>query len=237
MDGSTLKTKKMGDFNHHIKHIISRKSFDVEIGNAIEYFINTLDSLNIQYIVMGSTGIQTYLEYFHRLPNDLDILLQEDDILKIVKICDSDANLTFEYNEVASKVVYKNKFYLHLVPNKMNIIDKIENVIFTKINVYHLDRTIYRNINLINFSKSIAVRVPILEYMFCLNMLVRLDTNNFSDNISILEKYNLNDTYIKEFTVRVPEMNEVLKNRVEELRNKLSIIRKDLLDKLPCITS
>jgi hypothetical protein len=221
----------------HLQNVINRKSKDYELGAAILYFKSILESLNIQYIVMGSSALQTYYDYFHRLPNDFDITLPEQDILKVKEFCDSDKFLRFEFNEVASKVYYQDYFYLHLIPGKMNIIDKVENVIFQRININHLDKTEIRKINFINFQKEIFVPVPILEYSFCLNLFVPLDSNAFSDNISILEKYTLNVELIEEFMYRVPEMTKILAIRFSELREKISLFRPDLLSKLPRLST
>lgn len=227
----------MAKNDSHLQNVINRKSKDYELGTAILYFKRTLESLNIQYIVMGSSALQTYFDYFHRLPGDFDIALPEQDILRVKEFCDSNKFLRFEFNEVASKVYYLDYFYLHLIPDRMNIIDKMENVIFQRINVYHLDKTEIRKINFINFKEEIFVPVPVLEYSFCLNLFVPLDSNVFADNISILEKYTLNIELIEEFIYRVPEMTKVLSIRFSDLREKISLFRPDLLSKLPFLST
>ncbi|GAA4337827.1 hypothetical protein GCM10023149_47490 [Mucilaginibacter gynuensis] len=225
----------MSSFERHINNILKRVSKDEDFGIAVKYFVDTLESLKIDYIVMGSTAIQSYLDYFHRTPGDIDILLSEQAIELLRLQCLSDELLKFEFNEVASKVHYKNGVFLHLVPTSMKVVDKIENVIFTKIEIYYPDRVNLNKLNLVNFQEEVTLKVPIIEYMFCLNLLVQLDSNNFSDNVLILSKYKLDEHYLQEFLSRVPQMHKVINVRFKALVEKIQKYRPDLVSALPLI--
>lgn len=225
----------MNTIANHIRNVINRESKDQEFGAAVQCFVKVLSQLNIEYIVVGSTAMQTFLDYFHRLPGDFDITLRKADIFKIEEHCRSSSVLRFEFNAVASKVYYLDTVFMHLIPDMMNIIDKTTNEIFVQINVFHLDRTEYRAIKLVNFGTQIPVRVPILEYMFCLYVSIPLDTNVFADNVSLLEKYALNSKLVREFLVRVPQLSELTHSRLAGLRKTICKLHPDLVANLPLL--
>src|ERR1700753_82205 len=124
----------------HINNVIKRNSKDQDIAEAIEYYVKLLKTLDISYIVIGSTAVQTYLPYFHRIPHDFDITLPQDQIFKLKDFSENDEFLKFESNDLACKLFYKNTTYMHLIPDRMNYLDKITNKIFTTFRVHHDDR-------------------------------------------------------------------------------------------------
>ncbi len=218
----------------HIHNVIHRESKDADFGVAVCYFLRILKALDIEFIVMGSTALHTHFDYFHRLPGDFDIAIREVDIEKLRLQCDSDVNLRFEQHPVASKVHFRNKVYMHLIPEMMNIVDKTTDEIFLRVNIFHLDRTEYREINLVSFQR-IPVRVPVVEYMFCLYVSISLDSNVFSDNVTLLEQRSLNDELVREYMDRVPGMRPVIEARLKGLRTMLKAIRPDLVDRVPSL--
>lgn len=223
----------MNNIKQHIENVINHISKDYEVGTAIDYFVNFLKEIQVNYVVVGSTAIQSYLNFFHRIPGDFDIVLSEIEIEKIKKCSIGNSLLRFEEHPIASKLFFKENYYLHLIPEDMKIVDKITRNVFTRIDILHEERTEFKEIAFINFEKKIMVKVPTLEYIFCLNLFPQLDTHTIIDSIEILQKYKLNPVLINEFLERTPLMNSVVVNRYSKLIDILSLIRPELLINLP----
>jgi hypothetical protein len=209
------------DFRKHIENVINRKSKDEDFGIAVITFLEMLKKLDIKFAVMGSYALQTYLPYFHRLPNDFDITLPEESIIKIEQYCQLDDHLTFIQDFVASRVAYANGYCLHLIPDMMNWVDRSSNEIFARFRVYHPDRLEKKSIRFIHFDTSIEVPVHEINFSFCLAITQRLDCNIYSDIIHVLKKYNLEISNILEFLDRVPIIRPLIQHRILELEDRV----------------
>ena len=223
----------MFSYDERVEHVINADSADTMTGEAILYFSRLLARLGVEHIVFGSTALQSYFPYCRRLPGDLDILIDEKDIPRIQNAALNENYVRFIGHTVACKLVYRENFYLHLVPKEMRIVDKVDDTVFTRVNLFFPDRTEPKCLRLIGFTEEIKLQVPVLEYLFCMHMNRALDSNTFSDYVSLLESYSLNVTLLEEFIERVPLIGKVLESRFEGLRKSLSIYRPDLLSRFP----
>lgn len=154
---------------------------------------------------------------------------------KIEDACKSDQHLRFVHHDVACKVLFDGGFYLHLIPSDMKIVDKIERTVFTTANIFHADRTEYRALRFVNFGKGIRIRVPVLEYTFCMNLNRTIDSNTFSGYTAIMERHLLKPELMSEFFERVPMMGRIARTRLVTLRGLLHRYRPDLSARLPVI--
>lgn len=222
----------MNKFANNLNNIINHRSRDTNFGESLEYFLSFLDSLKVNYIVVGSCAIQSYFDYMNRVPNDIDIVLPECQIIKIKASCVNEPDLKFKEHPVANKLYYKNYCHLHLIPENMKLVDKINQTVFSKVNIFFEDRTVQNEISLLNYKEKIHIRVPILEYIYCMNLFTQLDTNIVNDSIHILENYKLNIELVYEFVSRCKIMKGILENRSKKLKNILGVYRPDLIKKV-----
>lgn len=65
----------MKDYERHVQNVIASDSMDLEVGQTIQYLVKFLAAANVDYIVVGSAALQSYLEYCQQLPRDLDVAL------------------------------------------------------------------------------------------------------------------------------------------------------------------
>ena len=216
----------------HIENVIQRKSKDEEYGIAIVCFLEMLKSLDIEYAVMGSTALQTYLPFFHRLPNDLDITLSEEKIGRIEAYCSTKEDLSFQPDFVASRVFFKKGFSLHLIPEQMKWVDRSTNIIFERYQVLHRDRLEYRPIIFVNYGLDWMIPVHCIEYSYCLYVTQRLDCNIYHDCNIILKNFELDTDLILEFCERVPVLKPIFRHRFSEHRELILRMNPELLPKI-----
>lgn len=225
------------ELNQHIDNVINRKSKDEDFAGAIIRFVEILNNLKIDYAVIGSYALQTFLQHIQRLPNDFDITLSENNIDKIKEYCISTKDLVFHEDFVASKVEYLNGYCMHLIPEKMRWVDRSTNKVFERYTVYHPDRVEKRKIRFVNFATPIDVPVHELTYSFCLAITQRLDSNIYADNVAILARYSLEVDKFSEFKSRIPVLRPLLQHRFMEFRNSLVEFNPELLNSFDVINN
>ena len=76
MTGSTSSS----DVPDHIRNKIAEISDDLLTCQAIRSAVAIVEGAAADYAVIGSCGLQSYLDCFYRPPNDLDLVLPEDQI-------------------------------------------------------------------------------------------------------------------------------------------------------------
>lgn len=89
----------MFSYGERVEHVICATSADTRAGEAMTYFSRLLASLSVENIAFGSAAVQSYFSYCRRLPGDLDILVSDEDILRIQIAAMSEPNIEFVHHE------------------------------------------------------------------------------------------------------------------------------------------
>lgn len=208
----------MKDNEHHIANILEYESRDLVVARSIRYLLGFLARIQVDAIVLGSTAAQAHLPYARRLPGDCDVTIGEAHIAKVQSLAARDERLRFEHHPVACKLFVDDAFYMHLIPEMMRYVDKTTGEIFARVRVSFPERSEARVLSFPTESDGIEVRVPLVEYMFCMNLCPSIDANRFSDTVSILQTRALDPTLVKEFVMREPILGRVVTGRLSALR-------------------
>lgn len=175
-------------FQKSIENKINEISKDQLIYNSIKEFDLIASHLEIQYSIIGSCGVRSFLPYFSHLPNDLDVVVDDLNKSKLKEYCRNKKIAYFE--QLGRDRIQIGGFLIHLIPNRMNIIDKPNNKIFTQINLdINDENTETREFILASCTKELKLKVHIKEIQFLLSLLTPINTTIFHDLISLLE-YN-----------------------------------------------
>lgn len=220
------------DRDRHIDNVVSYPSKDRVVAQSIRYLLKVLCDAGIENIVIGSTAVQAHLDYVRRLPGDCDVTIREEDIEKIAALCVGDRRLRFEQDPIACKLHIDDAYYLHLIPELMRYVDKVTGEVFARVQVCFPDRTDMRDLWFPTEEEAIAVRVPSIEYTFCLNLCPPIDANTFADMVAILQGRSLEPRLVAEFMAREPILGQVVRRRLARLSRVMERRNPDLLDRL-----
>ena len=148
------------------ENIINCYSEDRLIIEAIEFIICVFDKLRIEYAIIGSIGIQSYLDYFIRLPNDIDIVILRRDVKKITDYCNKEKIKVVE--KPGRIKIITDHITTHIIPGELSIENSTNDGIFAKIDLSKFLPAL--KVNKVNFfygGKQILIKVlPIETYLF-----------------------------------------------------------------------
>lgn len=175
--------------------------------------------LQIDYLVFGSCGLQSYQEYFYRLPNDIDFIVRKTDLETFLEKCkESDYPIL---KEQGRHKVFIDDFPVHLIPETFSVITKPSLTVLGTVSFTPpMDSPIVNKVQLMNAKESIAIKVMNLEYCLMMELARKQDTNTFIALLFILNNPRLN---VNKFLKLVMEHNFLFS------RIKISI---DLISKM-----
>ncbi len=233
-----MDKSELNNIDGFIRNKFREASKDELIYKSIKQFEIITNLLDIQYSVIGSCGVRSFLPYFSHLPNDLDVVIDDYNKLKLKEYCLKE-NIQY-LKELGRDRIILGGFLIHLIPNRMNIIDKFNNQIFTQINLDINDQnTEIREIILASCNEKVKLKVHIKEIQFLLSLLTPINTTIFHDLISLVE-YNLMDkNKFLEFQNLNLNMKSLFQKRLKEIiiisdRFK-NVIPQDIIEKIELI--
>lgn len=210
-----MDKSELNKIDGFIKNKIGERSKDELIFNSIKHFDIITKQLGIQYSIIGSCGVRSFLPYFSHLPNDLDVIIDDFSKSKLKDYCIKE-NITY-FNELGRDRIQLGGFLIHLIPYRMNIIDKSNNKIFTQINLDINDKnTEIREIILASCLEKIKLKVHIKEIQLLLSLLTPINTTIFHDLISLLENNLINPNLLIEFQNLNLNMKLLFQTRFQE---------------------
>src|SRR6185503_4240315 len=93
-----------------------RVSADEQMAERIAAVIEIFRSLELEYVIFGSCAIQTYFDCFFQLPNDLDVIVNERDFLRLSSYCAQKGHRVVE--EIGRSKIYVNEFPVQVIPGR-----------------------------------------------------------------------------------------------------------------------
>jgi hypothetical protein len=123
----------MVNLDQHIENKIRGTSDDELVARVLTEASSLLQEIGAEYAVVGSCAVQSYLPHFYRLPNDLDIVLRDQDT-EVVRRVGADRGYEFR-DQLGRTRLFIRGFPVHLIPHHMNIIDKSTSTVFTRIDL------------------------------------------------------------------------------------------------------
>lgn len=165
------------NLRQHIKNKIAATSDDEVVGAAISTAIGLLDRAAVKYAILGSCGLQSYFKCCFRLPNDLDVILPEEKIGHVGQLASKQAYVTSA--QLGRSQLIINRFPVHLIPYKMNVIDKDTNKVFTRVDLTtELVEAKTREIRFLNSNISIRGKVLSAEAIIFVELIRPLYTGS-----------------------------------------------------------
>lgn len=208
------------NLQEHIKNKISEPSDDEKLAVNIMRTVGMLDELKLDYAILGSCGIQSYFDYFLRLPNDLDILIHYENLFKIKNYCQEHNHEFVE--QLGRTKISINELSIHIIPDKLNSIDKVTNKIFTRIDLSRfIKHSPKRKVKLLNSSFCPEVHVFSLEVNLLVELVRPIYTGSLM-NIFYVMRYLEIDFYLfKTLYSENVDLKEIIVFRLEEYPSKI----------------
>ncbi len=204
----------------HIRNKIGEASDDERFSLNVEEVIRMLNAINIDYAVLGSCGIQTYLDYFFRLPNDLDVVTEYAFLPKIRELC-SDKNYQF-IEQLGRVKMTINELAVHIIPEKLNSIEKVSNQIFTQINLKpYMKLGQLRDIRLLGALTHPKIFVFPLEVNLFVEFIRPIYTGSLMNVFYSTRYLDIDIALLKKIFTENPDLNKIVLTRLNEYSKKI----------------
>lgn len=213
-------------------------SSDEELVNSVNSIIGIFESIDCEFAIFGSIGIQSYFEHFYRMPTDIDIVVYKNDVQKIARLFKSKA-----YEIVEGLGRYKIIFpdlSIHLIPEVLSLTDKSSSKILAKIDLASsLSNVVSNPLRLLYSEKSPQIKVLPLEMLLFIEIQRPVYTGSiitlffvFRDLVIDFLKFKLivkqNATFyqlilnrLSEYSIKISSLKFFSKNDIQVVRNNI----------------
>ena len=193
---------------------------DQAIIQSISRFDSHMKDLGIAYSVIGSCAIQSFFDFFVRLPNDLDVVVRSDQASSLFKwSLERGIPLTTQLGRAKMMI---GSFPIHILFDRMYLIDTSANVIFSSVGLLFEQRDLQRStISLVNTDQKLDISVPSLEILLAVHMLSPTDTNDVHLIAEVLRRCDLNPHRMAAFMLRHSDLLELFDTRLATISTLL----------------
>ena len=197
----------------HIQNRIRCQSRDALFVKSIQFVDSTMKELGIKYHVIGSCALQSYLEFFIRVPNDLDIVMSSEDMKSLFSW--SMAQSVPIVTELGRAKMVLNTLPVHVIFDRMQLIDTSMNIIFSTLDVSFGNTKLFsKPVSLLDAEVHPIISVPALEVLLAIHILRPIDTNDISLLRRVLSDCKIDPKTLTDFILRHPDLVDIYKARV-----------------------
>lgn len=158
---------------------------DDKIIKALGTIISLAKKLKLEYLIFGSCGIQSYLDNFFRLPNDIDFVLRANEIFLFLESCKENNYKIIE--EQGRYKVYIDGFPIHVIPEIFSVINKEDKSVIAKIDFSAaFDYASMNKFSLLLAQEEIKGMVMPLDYTVFMELVRKQDTNSLYSLAAIM---------------------------------------------------
>lgn len=201
-------------------------SQDKLITDSIKSLISLLDKLHIIYVMLGSIGIQSYLDYFIRLPKDIDILILKKDLKILIEYCKKE-KLKIIKKPGRVKLITEN-IMIHIIPDEMSIEDRVSKEIFAKIQLsQYLHNPETRNIKLFYCDNTILINVLPVEICLFLELNRPANTNILITIYNVLRKNDVNKKIFASFLKENRVFEDIVLSNLHQYETMIKLLTCD----------
>jgi hypothetical protein len=200
----------------HVQNKISALSDDQRLVRILERTAELVERVEPEYAVIGSCGLQAYLDCFYRLPNDLDLVLSEEGAGRLVEAARGEG-ADFVEQLGRGKLIIEG-YPIHLIPPRMAVIDKDTDHIFTSVDLTgELPAAGHREMTLVGARRSPRLRVASLEAILFVEMVRPIYTGSVMSISLALRENDISEAKMSHLLRENPALGPVLLHRVESL--------------------
>jgi hypothetical protein len=171
---------------------VSRVSADDRVAESIAAIVEVFHRLELDYAMFGSCGIQTYFDYFFRLPNDLDVIIRRDDVPKLRNYCTEEGHEFVE--ELGRSKMHINGFPVHVIPEFFSSVNKATNTIFARIDLSSfISDSVVKRVHLACASITPKINVVRLEMCLFMDLIRTMNTNSLMTTYFVFRQLEIDD--------------------------------------------
>ena len=198
-------------------------SEDEKIQNFIESIIQIFETLSLDYTVIGSVGIQSFYQYFFKLPNDLDIVIRKEDICFMKEIANQRGFQVVD--EIYKITINTNVIPIHLLPGELCIFNKQNDYVYGKVDLN--EYLINPRVNSINFLASpnpTSIKVFPIEINLYLELLRPIYTGSIYNLYFIFRYLQIDDRLFGYLMKKNNVFSELIVNRLRGYYERMILL-------------
>lgn len=213
----------------HVRNKIAEASDDELTCLAIRSAVSLVESASADYAVIGSCGLQSYLDCFYRPPNDLDLVLPEDHISAVAAIAQQRGHVFVQ--QLGRARLYIDRFPVHLIPLRMNVIDKTTSKIFASVDhSAAVGQAKPRKLILVGTTVTPVAKVAPLEPIVLGHLIRSIDTGTAMGLGLVLSRNTLDLAVMGAMATENEGVHRVIRARIREypaILDRLTVLSAD----------
>jgi hypothetical protein len=197
-----------------LRERIRQDSEDITFTRACLEIFTLLKEHHVEYLVIGSCAVQTYLCCPRRLPNDLDFVIGPEDETRFVELC---LRHGIELRRPLGRMVGSHHaISFHTLVGSMKLLNAAKSRIIADVPLRPTDFREERDLTLLLSPHKLTLPVPSLEVLLVLDLMRPLNTNTVVEVDGILSECRLDYAIIQRFVDRAPIIKPILRVRLVE---------------------